>query len=321
MAEDMAEMVAAARPTRASLEVCPLTPTLGAEVRGVRLCGDLSSATVAAIRDALLRHRVVFFRGQDHLDEAGHEGFARLLGPLVPHPTVPPVAGTGTVLDIDGEKARASYWHTDVTFRAAFPQFCVLRSVIVPPIGGDTLWADAAGAHATLPPVLRGLAEQLRALHSNAFDYAQTRPGATARHGRYHADVFASVVHEAVHPVTQVHPLTGERALVLGGFVSRFLDVTAAQSKYLLAILQDHVTRPENTVRWRWSPGDVAIWDNRATQHRAIDDYGDQPRILRRVAVAGPASVGVDGRHGVEVRAGSPGAGETVQPATSARMR
>jgi taurine dioxygenase len=316
-----ADMTEPAKPIPARLEVRPLTPTLGAEVRGVRLSGDLSSATVAYIRDALLRHRVVFFRGQNHLDDAGHEAVARLLGPIVPHPTVPPIDGTDTVIDIDGEKARASYWHTDVTFNAAFPQFCILRSVVVPPVGGDTMWADAAAAHATLPPVLRGLAEQLWALHSNAYDYAEARPNATARQGRYYTGVFASVIHEAAHPMAQVHPLTGERALVLGGFVRRVLGVDAAQSKHLFAVLQDHVTRPENTVRWRWSAGDVAIWDNRATQHRAIDDYGDQPRILRRVAVAGPVSVAVDGRNGEDVRAGSPGPGDTLQPATSARIR
>src|SRR5499433_3227661 len=95
------------RPADAVLDVCPITPAIGAEIHGVRLSGDLPSETVTAIRDALLRHRVVFFRGQGHLDEAGHQAFARLLGPLVPHPTVPPLAGTEAVLDIDGENGRA----------------------------------------------------------------------------------------------------------------------------------------------------------------------------------------------------------------------
>jgi len=282
----------------AALDVRPITPAIGAEIHGVRLTGDLPAATVTAIRDALLRHRVVFFRGQGHLDEAGHQAFARLLGPLVPHPTVPSVAGTEAVLDIDAETARASQWHTDVTFVPAFPLFSVLRGVVIPPVGGDTVWANTVAAYATLPPVLRSLADQLWALHANAYDYAATRPNSTARQVQRYETVFKSTIYETEHPVVQVHPLTGERAIVLGYFVRRLLGVSAADSGHLFAMLQDHVTRLENTVRWRWQAGDVVIWDNRATQHKAIDDYGDQPRIVRRVTIDGPVSVGIDGRQG-----------------------
>jgi hypothetical protein len=107
-----------------------------------------------------------------------------------------------------------------------------------------------------------------------------------------------STVYETEHPVVQVHPLTGERAIILGYFVRKLVGVSSADSGHLFAMLQDHVTRLENMVRWRWSAGDVVIWDNRATQHKAIDDYGDRPRIVRRVTVDGPVSVGIDGRHG-----------------------
>jgi len=150
----------------AALDVCPITPAIGAEIHGVRLSGDLPAAAVAAMRDALLRYRVVFFRGQGHLDEAEHQAFARLLGPLVPHPTLPPVAGTEAVLDIDAETGRGSQWHTDVTFVLAFPLFSVLRGVVIPPVGGDTVWANTVAAYATLPPVLCDLADQLWALHA-----------------------------------------------------------------------------------------------------------------------------------------------------------
>jgi len=149
-----------------------------------------------------------------------------------------------------------------------------------------------------LPPVLRGLADQLWALHSNVYDYAATRPNATDRQVQRYETVFKSTIYETEHPVVQVHPVTGERAITLGYFVRRFLGVSSADSAHLFAMLQDHVTRLENMVRWRWSAGDVVIWDNRATQHRAIDDYGNEPRIVRRVTIDGPASVGVDGRHG-----------------------
>jgi alpha-ketoglutarate-dependent sulfate ester dioxygenase len=281
-----------------SFDICPITPAIGAEIRGVRLSGDLPGAAVMAIRDALLRHRVVFFRGQGHLDEAEHQAFASLLGPIVPHPTVPSVAGTEAVLEIDAEKSRASYWHTDVTFVEAFPLFSVLRGVVIPPVGGDTVWANTVAAYETLPPVLCSLADQLWALHTNAYDYTATHPNATTRQVQRYENVFKSTVYETEHPVAQVHPLTGERAIILGYFVGRLLGVSSAESARLFAMLQDHVTRLENTVRWRWSTGDVVIWDNRATQHKAIDDYGDQPRIVRRVTIEGPASVGIDGRHG-----------------------
>ena len=290
------------RAAGAALDVRPITPAIGAEIHGVRLSGDLSAATMTAIRDVLLCHRVVFFRGQGHLDEAEHQAFASLLGPIVPHPTVPSVAGTEAVLDIDGETSRASQWHTDVTFVPAFPQFSVLRGVVIPPVGGDTVWANSVAAYETLPPALRGLADQLWALHSNVYDYGAMRPNATARQVQRYQTVFKSTVYETEHPVVQVHPLTRERALIVGYFVRRLLAVSSADSAHLFAMLQDHVTRLENTVRWRWQAGDVVIWDNRATQHKAIDDYGDQPRIVRRVTIDGPVSVGIDGQHGTRRR-------------------
>ena len=286
------------RPTDAALDIRSITPAIGAEIHGVRLSGDLPAEMVTAIRHAVLCHRVVFFRGQGHLDEAEHQAFARLLGPLVPHPTVPSLVGTEAVLDIDGENGRASYWHTDVTFVEAFPLFSILRGVVIPPVGGDTVWANAVAAYETLPPLLRDLADQLWALHSNGYDYAARRPNATARQVQRYETVFKSMVYETEHPVVQVHPLTGERAIILGYFVRKLLGVSSADSGHLFAMLQDHVTRLENTVRWRWSADDVVIWDNRATQHKAIDDYGEQRRIVRRVTIDGPVSVGIDGRHG-----------------------
>jgi taurine dioxygenase len=286
------------RPADAALDIRPITPAIGAEIHRVRLSGDLPPETMTAIRDTLLRHRVVFLRGQGHLDEAGHQAFARLLGPLVPPPTLPVIAGTEAVLELDSENARASRWHTDGTYVEAFPQFSVLRGVVIPPVGGDTVWANTAAAYQTLPPALRGLADQLWALHSNAYDYGATNPNATARQVHYRETVFKSTIYEAEHPVVQVHPLTGERAIIRGYFARKLLGVSAADSGNLFAMLQDHVTRLENTVRWRWSLGDVVIWDNRATQHKAIDDYGEERRIVRRVTIDGPVSVGIDGRHG-----------------------
>lgn len=277
------------------LYVTPVGGRIGAEVHGLRLSADLGGATLAAIRAALVRHKVLFFRGQDHLDDERQEAFGHAFGDPVPHPTVP---SRGSFLfELDSHAgARANHWHTDVTFVPGYPFASVLRAVEIPPAGGDTVWANTATAYHDLPEPLRLLADGLRAVHTNAFDYAAQRPDATDEQRRRHAAVFASTVYETEHPVVRVHPESGERTLLLGGFVKQFVGLPPGDSRRLYDLLQSYVTRLENTVRWRWREGDVAIWDNRATQHYAIDDYGAQQRIVRRVTLAGTVPVGLDGQ-------------------------
>ncbi|CAG2145355.1 TauD/TfdA dioxygenase family protein [Cupriavidus plantarum] len=279
------------------LDVRPVSGRIGAEVRGVRLDGDLPAATFEAIRAALLRHKVLFFREQGHLDDATQEAFGSLFGPPVPHPTVPVRAGTQYLLELDSQHGggRANSWHTDVTFDLAYPQVSVLRAVEVPAYGGDTVWANTAAAYEELPQPLRELADKLWALHTNDYDYAGSRVLPHAPDAQHYRDVFTRTVYETEHPVVRVHPETGERTLVLGHFVKRLLGYSATDSAHLISVLQSHVHRLENTVRWRWQTGDVAIWDNRATQHYAINDYGDTRRIVRRVTIAGDVPVSVDG--------------------------
>jgi alpha-ketoglutarate-dependent sulfate ester dioxygenase len=284
----------------APLDIHPITGRIGAEIAGVSLSGDLPPATVAAIRAALVRHKVVFFRGQTHLDEAGQERFGRLLGKPINHPTVPSLTGTEHILELDGAKGqRAASWHTDITFIPAYPQFSILRGVVVPAVGGDTVWANTATAYDDLPAPLKTLADQLWAVHSNLYDYAGTRPTASGEAVKHYREVFTSTVYETEHPLVRIHPESGEKALILGHFLQRILGLSSSDSAHLFSVFQDHVIRPENTVRWRWAVGDVAIWDNRATQHRAVDDYGDQPRIVRRVTIEGDVPVSVDGRRSV----------------------
>jgi alpha-ketoglutarate-dependent taurine dioxygenase len=280
-------------------DIRPVAGRIGAEIEGVRLSGELPDATVAAIRASIVTHKVVFFRDQAHFGDGAQEAFGRRLGSLVPHPTVPSTAGTEGVLDIDGSRGeRASSWHTDITFTPAYPAFSILRSQVAAESGGDTLWANTAAAYAELPEPLRELADKLWALHSNVYDYVGDKVQThRAKEGlKRYQEVFTSAVYETEHPVVHVHPESGERSLILGHFVQRLIGFGTSDSRRLLAILQDHVVRPENTVRWRWRAGDVAIWDNRATQHRAVDDYGDQPRVARRVTIQGVEPVSVDGR-------------------------
>ncbi|MGW7362517.1 TauD/TfdA dioxygenase family protein [Streptomyces sp. NPDC054841] len=269
---------------------------LGAVISGVRLGPDLPAGTVAAVREALLAHKVVFFRGQDHLDEESHEGFARLLGTPVAHPTVPSADGRYS-LGIDSDHGgRANQWHTDVTFVPAYPAFSILRAVTIPPYGGDTLWANTVAAYEDLPTPLRTLAESLRAVHSNDYDYVALRPDALPEAIAQYHEVFTSTTFRTEHPVVRVHPETGERGLLLGNFVQRITGLSGADSRALLDLFQSHVERPENTVRWQWQEGDVAIWDNRATQHYGVDDSDGHERKLRRVTIDGDVPVGVDGR-------------------------
>jgi len=283
----------------AEVEIRAVAGRIGAEILGVKLGGNLDAETVAAIRQALLRHKVIFFRGQHHLTDAEQEAFARLLGDLVPHPTVPKLDGTDVVLNIlsDGTYA-ANQWHTDVTFVDAYPLASILRAVQLPTKGGDTVWANTAAAYEHLPESLRDLADKLWALHTNAYDYAATRPEASADRIRHHASVFASTVYETEHPLVRVHPETGERTLLLGNFAQKIIGLNREDSARLINIFQDHITRLENTVRWNWTLGDVAIWDNRATQHYGIGDFTEK-RELHRVTIDGDLPVSVDGRRSV----------------------
>ena len=278
------------------LDIAPVGGRIGAEIRGIRLGGDLDEETVTAIRAALVRHKVIFFRDQTHLDDEAHEAFAARLGEPLAHPTVPVAEGSRFLLELNSKEGEAaSAWHTDITFLPAYPSASVLRAIVIPPAGGDTLWANGATAYADLPPPLKALVERLSAIHTNAYDYAASRPEASADQVRRHREIFASTVYETEHPVAHIHPETQERVLLLGNFVKSFVGFNRDDFARLFSLLQDHITRPENTVRWRWTPGDVAIWDNRATQHRAIADFGRQRRLLRRATIAGSVPVGVDG--------------------------
>ena len=286
----------------ADLALRPVAGRIGAEILGVRLGGSLPAETVAGIRRALLTHKVIFFRDQQHLTDAEQEAFGKLLGKLVSHPTVPKIEGTESVLNIvsDGSYA-ANQWHTDVTFVDAYPLASILRAVILPSKGGDTVWANTAAAYDHLPAPLRELADRLWAVHSNVYDYAATRPDASAERLKQYATVFSSTVYETEHPLVRIHPETGERTLLLGNFAQKIVGLNRDDSARLIAIFQDHITRLENTVRWHWAPGDVAIWDNRATQHYGIGDFTEK-RELHRVTIDGDVPLGADGRHSLTRR-------------------
>ncbi|WP_431127173.1 TauD/TfdA dioxygenase family protein [Variovorax paradoxus] len=270
---------------------------IGGEVQNLKLSADLPREVIEQLNAALVKHKVLFFRGQDHLDDAAHQAFGARFGRTVAHPTVPSPAGT-KLFELDASKGggRADSWHTDVTFVDAFPKISILRGVKIPAYGGDTVWANTALAYERLPVQLKQLADQLWAVHSNDYDYGADRVQVEEERLRHHRNVFVSAVYEAEHPVVHVHPVSGERALLLGHFVKKLVGLSSGESARIFELLQNRVTRLENTVRWSWQQDDVAIWDNRATQHFAINDYGNQPRLVRRVTVHGEAAVAIDGQ-------------------------
>jgi len=281
--------------TNTELTVTKLTSKIGAVIDGVTLSGDLTPETVAQIRGALLTHKVVFFRDQQHLTDDEHHAFARLLGTPVGHHALQ-TDDAPVITPLDSDYAKATRWHTDVTFLPDYPAISILRAVVLPEYGGSTLWASTAAAYDRLPTPLKTLTENLWAVHSNRFDYAAAPAVPLSNEQQQMRTAFEKPDFRTEHPVVRVHPETGERTLVAGDFTRGFLGLDSHESTTVLELLQRRITMPENTIRWNWRLGDVAMWDNRATQHRAVDDYDDQHRVMHRVTLTGEVPVDVNGR-------------------------
>jgi alpha-ketoglutarate-dependent taurine dioxygenase len=280
--------------TATPLTVRKITARIGAQVSGVDLSEPLDPATVAAIRDAVNVHKALVFTDV-HLDDEGQQRFARHFGELTSaHPTVPSVDGAPNVMAVDSEGGASNHWHTDVTFILNPPQLSTLRSIVIPPYGGETLIANAAAAYRDLPAPLRAFADTLWAVHTNDSD-REAAPESMDEKARELRAMFTSTLYQTAHPVVRVHPLSGERGLFIGSWAQRILGLSVSESRKILDLLQAYVTRPENILRWSWSPNQLLLFDNRITQHYAIDNYDQLPRRLNRVTVAGDVPVGVDG--------------------------
>ena len=280
------------------ITVTKLGSRIGARIDGVRLSGHLDQATVEEIHQALLAHKVIFFRDQHHLDDQQQLAFAGLLGTPIGHPAAVFLAADNApiITPINSEYGKANRWHTDVTFAANYPAASILRAVNLPSYGGSTLWASTAAAYEQLPEPLKCLVENLWALHTNRYDYVTAEFEASLTDTqRAFRQAFEKRDFRTEHPVVRVHPETGERTLLAGDFVRSLVGLDSHESNVLLELLQRRITVPENTIRWNWETGDVAIWDNRATQHRAIDDYDNQPRLMHRVTLMGDVPVSVHG--------------------------
>jgi taurine dioxygenase len=280
------------------LDVVPLSGTIGAEIRGLDL-RDLDDATVAAVRQVWLDRKVVFFPGQD-LDPDEHLAFASRFGePTEGHPVIPGLDGRPEVFEIDYTVARDLYatygdistryrgisWHTDVTFVRRPPLGSILRAVVVPPSGGDTLFSDQQAAFDGLSPALQEFLSTLTAVHDGRaqFQGLLDRIG----EGRWEGDRLLSL-DPVEHPVVRTHPETGARTLFVNpGFTSHIKELDRSESDALLAYLYEHSVQPDYTVRYHWHQGDIGFWDNRATQHAVAGDFADQHRVIQRVTLRG----------------------------------
>lgn len=295
------------------LDVVPLAGYIGAEIQGVDLAEPLEAAVIDDIRAALHQHKVVFFRDQ-RIGHAEQVAFARRFGPVTPaHPHEEDAPeGFPEIFPIDSRRyekqlgrKRTSYdssWHTDVTALVNPPAASILRAHILPPYGGDTAWTNLVAAYANLPKDLRDFVDGLDIKHQ-----FNTRAATGSQRERKTNEANLA----AYHPAVRVHPETGERALFVSpGFTRGPREIrgfTPTQSERILELLWEEATRTEYTVRFRWAPGSVAFWDNRATAHQAIPDAGhlEYDRVLYRVTLEGDVPKGVDGRQS-ELISGEP---------------
>ncbi|WP_328881632.1 TauD/TfdA dioxygenase family protein [Streptomyces sp. NBC_00299] len=284
-----------------SIEIQKVTANIGARVSGVDISQPLGQETVAALREALTAHKALVF-DDVNLDDKTQQAFVRHFGDVTTaHPTVSSVAATPNVLPVDSERGRAAnHWHTDVTFVLNPPQATTLRSITIPPYGGETLIASSAAAYRQLPEPLRNLADNLWAEHTNDYDYAVPDEEVDEQQAANRAE-FTSIKYRTVHPVVRVHPLSGERGLFIGGFAQRLVGLSPGESRRILDLLQAYVTRPENILRHRWSENQLVVFDNRITQHYAVDNYDGLPRRLHRVTVAGDVPVGIEGKESYSI--------------------
>lgn len=269
-------------------ELHRITPTIGAEVRGLDLAKPIDDELFATLHAALLEHQVLVFRDQQHIEPAHHLALAERFGTPVPHPAYPTVPGYPAVNILASSKdapTKIDSWHTDMTFLECPPLGSILRAIEIPASGGDTSFASLFAAHDALSDRMRRYLDGLEAEHSFAYGFRHSlaEPGGPER--------LAEAVRQNPprrHPVVRTHPESGRKALFVNRlFTTRLLGLDERESEAVLAFLYAWLETPEFSFRLRWQPGTIAFWDNRATLHRPTNDYFPATRIMQRITIAG----------------------------------
>jgi taurine dioxygenase len=273
----------------AKFSVQVLTPTIGAVVQGVDLSRQLGDDEIAQIRAALLRHKVIFFEDQ-HITPVQHRDFAARFGPLHTHPLYPGVPEAPEMFILDnhaGNTTDNDAWHTDVTFIETPPLGAILYAKLLPAEGGDTCWANMQAAYEGLSKPLQRFLAELDAVHD--FNRGFPQGGQVAKQaGKDKAGKALEEHPPVIHPVVRTHPETGADGLFVNyGFTDRIKGLRRNESAALLNMLFVHIQQPEFQVRWRWKPNSIAFWDNRVTQHYAVNDYLPNRRIMNRATILG----------------------------------
>jgi len=266
-----------------------LTTHIGALVTGADLTRPLAPQAVAEFEQALACHGVLFFRDQT-LTPAQQRDFAAAFGPLHGHPAYATVESVPevTILESSAEKPTLiEQWHSDMTFRAEPPLGTMLLARVIPETGGDTQWASMTAAFEGLSDAMQSLLSSLTAVHDFSYGFKESlaAPGGRERL----ADALAANP-PVRHPVVIRHPVSGARSLYVNRlFTTHIQGMKPRESRALLDFLFDHVTEPEYVCRFRWSPGAIAFWDNRNTQHKPVNDYFPARRLMHRITIQGSA--------------------------------
>ena len=271
-----------------TLDIKPIAGALGAEIAGIDLASELDAGTVAAIRRAFLDHLVIFFRDQE-LPPDRFLAFARRLGDPVEYPLVKGIEGYPEIIRVaklENETVNfGGIWHSDTTYLETPPMGTMLVAREVPPVGGDTLFANMYLAYEALSDGMKRLLDGLKGVSTSVkADATKTRED------RIKSDPTTQSRHEflAEHPVVRAHPETGRKALYVNvAHTVRFAGMTEAESAPILGYLFQHQVRPEFTCRFAWRVGSLAFWDNRATQHNPVNDYHGYRRVMHRITLAG----------------------------------
>lgn len=271
------------------LTITPLSHALGAQISGVDIAQPLNVEQRDAIEQALLKHQVLFFRDQPITPEQ-QARFAANFGDLHIHPIYPNVPEQPEVLILDTAQTDVrdnAVWHTDVTFLPTPALGAVLSAKLLPAFGGDTLWASGIAAYEALSEPLKVLLQGLSATHDFVKSFPLERFGNTPQ-ALEQWEATRKKNPPLSHPVIRTHPVSGRKSLFVNeGFTTRINELSDSESEAILKLLFAHTTRPEFTIRWRWQTDDVAFWDNRVTQHFAVDDYRPARRVMHRATVLG----------------------------------